>query len=447
MSKHVVDYFATGTTFMQPSSSALQAAEAGTVAAAAADAVDAALLPHIRQTLGSTAGGSCSMLTVLGPAAAAQGSATTAGSHHNSSTAALCPGSSSACALPSTDALRIEQAVQQLGCESTVVTSSNLSQQQQQQPWHLVRFACSGCEPRLLQVLLARPWDAPSVLEHTGLLLIDMTLAQPASSSSNSDGRCGVDDSALHRSAAAATEGSACQTSSSNASSTTGWDDVFNLLHQQLGFRGFWRQQLDGRTLRLGWVRQGAPAHARLQEPDSSHAAGVLRAAAAKTARADLVGGACDCCSTCCGSASIGSGRCRLWHRARCMLLGSVSSRQCITLVAAESTASTSNNSSRAADRHASSGGAAFCQACCHCKLSVWGVLHSKVHAATHASSNSSSASSSGASSWAGLSVGMLIPVLLTGAVGVASGLLFTALRFDARAQRVASLQQAKLDG
>lgn len=411
------------------------------MAAAAADAADAALLPHIRQVLGSTAGSSCSMLTVLGPAAAAQGS-TTGGSHHNSSTAADCPGSSPACALPSTNALHIEHAVQQLGCESTVVTSSNLSQQQ---PWHVVRFACSGCEPPLLQTLLARPWDVPSVLEHTGLFFIDLTLGQPACTG-GSGGRGGADDSALHGSAAAGTEGGACPASSSNASSTTGWDDVFNLLHQQLGFRGFWRQQLDSHTLRLGWVRQGAPAHARLQEPDSSHAADVLRAAAAKTARAERVGGACDCCSTCCGSASIGSGHCRLWHRARCMLLGSVSSRQCITLVAAESTASTSNDSSRAADRHASSGGAAFCQACCHCKPSLWGFLHSKVHAATHAS-GSSSASSCSASSWAGLSVGMLVPVLMTAAIGVASGLLFTALRFDARAQRAASLKQAKLDG
>jgi hypothetical protein len=39
----------------------------------------------------------------------------------------------------------------------------------------------------------------------------------------------------------------------------------------------------------------------------------------------------------------------------------------------------------------------------------------------------------------------MLIPVLMTGAVGVASGLLFTALRFDTRAQRAANLKKAKL--
>jgi hypothetical protein len=140
MSQHVLDYFATSSTFLQhasgsaaqqptssvahaPSSSAAQLPPSSVDATAGA--VDAALLQSMREALGSTADSPCSMLTILNAAADTHNS--TGGGGSSDSSSANSSRSDTGCrgrlgCGQAADALQIEGAVQQLGCGSMVVT-------------------------------------------------------------------------------------------------------------------------------------------------------------------------------------------------------------------------------------------------------------------------------------------------------------------------------------
>lgn len=168
-------------------------------------------------------------------------------------------------------------------------------------------------------------------------------------------------------------------------------DDLFNLLHQQLGFRGAWRQQLAGssnNTLRVAWVRQQSVRDsARMQPPDSASAAAVLRAASASTPPVQLVTAVCDCCSTCCSVSAIrgwlGHG-CPLWQRAACRFseLKSSSTAACPPVLVQGGSRQPAQNSQGSDGGGGGDGGmrdasrsSQRCAACCACSQSLWGVL------------------------------------------------------------------------
>lgn len=200
-------------------------------------------------------------------------------------------------------------------------------------------FSCSGCELPVLRALFAVTWAGSSALEHVRVLFIDVSLPSSAAS---------------------------CSNSSSCFAQATGWDEVYNLLHQQMGFRGFWRQQLDSNTLQLGWVRQPVPAHAKLQPADASHAAGVLEAASVRTPRAELKACVCDCCQTCCRSSGAHVPRAgQLWQCAACKLIGTAAAHRPCRFLAPAGTEGAAGSSVGGSDTNCGKSG---CGECCACK-------------------------------------------------------------------------------
>jgi hypothetical protein len=289
---------------------------------------------------------------------------------------------------------------------------------------HIVRFSCSGCELPVLQELFYLPWDTHNVLEQVRLLFIDLTFSGLARSSSSGG------------SGGAASSSGVC-TAASRAVNVTGWDDVFNLLHQQLGFKGFWRQELNSGAVRLAWMRGPMPAHAKLQAPESSLAAEALRAAAARTPRAELTRGICNCCASCCG-AGAGSSGCTVLRRMACALGVAGRNEQCVMVTAANG--GSSNSSGRGESGLAEWGGcgSGCCQSCCCFKPALWAWFQGQ----SHASKSSTSGSSTNAphtNSWYTLGV---LPVLVSWALVVASVAVFQQAYTVNRVHRAAKRKQ-----
>lgn len=82
-----------------------------------------------------------------------------------------------------------------------------------------------------------------------------------------------------------------------------GLDDLFNLLHQQLGFKGAFQHMLSDDIIQLGWVRGISQHTARLQSPDTESSAAALQTASVGTPQIVHRHAICDCCSS-------SSGRC-----------------------------------------------------------------------------------------------------------------------------------------
>lgn len=286
-----------------------------------------------------------------------------------------------------------------------------------------MRFSCSGCELPVLQELISLPWGSHSVLEQVRILFIDLTFSDLACSSSSCGG--GADSGS-----------GVCAAPPSSTASVTGWDDVFNLLHQQLGFKGFWRERLDGGAERLGWMRDPTPAHAKLQAPESSHAAEALRAAAAHTSRAVLTRGVCDCCTVCC-AAGAGSSSCALWRRMACVLGLAGRNKQCIAVTAA------SDGSSTSSGRREGGCGSGCCQSCCRCSPALWGLFEGQSHASKSSSGGNSTSMQHRHS---GYTFGVL-PVLISWAIVVATAAVFQQAFKLNHVHRVAKLKQATLQG
>lgn len=298
---------------------------------------------------------------------------------------------------------------------------------------HILWLPSSGDELPALHELLSLPWDTCTALAQVRILFVDVTLPSSNCSSNDSGHRNNCAQLAL-----ADTNSNSASTSTSTSRDITGWDDLYNLLYQQLGFKGFWRQQLDSNTLRLGWVRQPMPAHAQMQEPHSSHAAAALHAAATDTPAIKVQRGVCNCCGTCCGRGSTSNGGCPLWQRVACLLGVTRGDKQCVVLTAAKAAVrASSNNSSstKGAPGTGSSCTAGSCLACCRCKPSLWGLLQSKAR--------EDDSSIDGSSNLAGSSVGAL-PMLAAWSVTVACGfILHQLLRLPARGQPAPRLKQA----
>jgi hypothetical protein len=217
----------------------------------------------------------------------------------------------------------------------------------------------------------------------------------------------------------------------------TGWDDVFNLLHQQLGFKGFWRQELNSGAVRLGWMRDPMPAHAKLQAPESSHAAEALRAAMAHTPLAVLTHGICDCCMACCG-AGAGSSGCAVWRKMACMLGVAGRNKHCVVVRAANGGSSTSSGSGEGGLAGEGGCGSGCCQTCCRCKPSLWGLFQGRSHASK---STSAGTSTSVQHSKSGYALDAL-PVLMSWVIVVVSvAVLQRAFKVN-RVHRAAKLKQ-----
>jgi hypothetical protein len=179
-----------------------------------------------------------------------------------------------------------------------------------------------------------------------------------------------------------------------------GWDAMFNLLHQQLGFKGFWRQELGSNILRLGWVREPVNTASALQSPFTGAAAGILRASSAQTPQPEVVHRVCDCCQACCGgpagSSSSSGGqrapRCPLWQRVACQVFGSaVSARKCKLLTAGSPGGSSSSAVQRPANAEGCKSGAGCSPGCCACWLSLMGLFRALLE--LHASGGNTSSS------------------------------------------------------
>jgi hypothetical protein len=223
-------------------------------------------------------------------------------------------------------------------------------------------------------------------------------------------------------------------------------------LHQQLGFKGFWRQQLGSNTLRLGWVREPVTTASAWQTPYVGAAAGILRASSSHTPRAEVVHRVCDCCQTCCrgapGSSSSSSSalgnrasRCPLWQRVACQVFGTaVSVKKCKLLTTASSSDSSSSSSSSAVQRPGDADGCrsdSGCSlGCCACWLSVMGLLRALLQ--LHASGDIISSSPIGS----GPDYSATIRVA-TSCVVVAGTAMFLGIRRALQVRRTA----AKLQG
>lgn len=252
-SQHVLDFFSDSPAFIQHACASAQAS---------AGDVDVECLRRTKVLPQA-----CSVLSVAAPAAGvaappAVAPAASAGGCCNSSTGGGIgkPFSCSSCDSINTtfasgleavtqqqvqqqqqqDALSAMPALQRMGCEEQLLTLNRL---QLPAEHAVLRLSCSGCAVPLLRRLFAMAAaDSRAALQSVAVLIVDLDVPQQQQQE-----REPVADRANNGS------------SSSNSSSSTvlipGLDELYNLLHQQLGFTGLLRQQLSPRTLRLGWAR------------------------------------------------------------------------------------------------------------------------------------------------------------------------------------------------
>lgn len=267
---------------------------------------------------------------------------------------------------------------------------------------HVLHFACGGCELPVLRELFAA---GSTALEHVTVLFIDVSLPEPESAGKHSS-----------------SSGSSTSSSDRSSAHAGGWDEVYNLLQQQMGFEGFWRQQLGSNTLRLGWVREVIPAHAKLQPPDAAHAAAMLQAASARTPRAELQAVACDCCRTCCATSSNGTPQVgQLWECAACQLFGAAAATKQCRFFAPSPQCSKGN-----------------CWECCACKPRLWRLL--QLWWRPHQALGSSG------SVWMWISSSAL-PVLTSCVVVAATGRALWVVQQAVQAKHLARRKQAAANG
>jgi len=105
----------------------------------------------------------------------------------------------------------------------------------------LLRLSCSGCELPVVQLLLQAQKNHSRALQLTELLLVDLNISHPAEPASVPAGG----------------------TASLETLPNPQLGEMFNLLYQQLGFKGVMRQQLAGGVLQLGFIRRVHRVHSR----------------------------------------------------------------------------------------------------------------------------------------------------------------------------------------
>jgi hypothetical protein len=120
----------------------------------------------------------------------------------------------------------------------------------------VVHLACGGCEMPLLRQLFAAPArGSRAKWRSVAVLVVDLQLGAAGASRSACEHGCAGSGVNASRSSSSSSSATASAGRGVDVPPIEGLDDVYNLLHQQLGMQGFMRQQLGGGALRLGWAR------------------------------------------------------------------------------------------------------------------------------------------------------------------------------------------------